>query len=266
MIFTRLLAGFSRALAVVLVIGFPALLLPNVSVASQEISLIVAGLAAAFTVFEYASTHPGLIDFRFAPPYNRVRFVSFALLILSLTFLARGFAGYDSFSQDMLDWGALALEKASFPLSPVSALAAGLPENMPDTNRSLIEQSAAISFWLAAVLMLLFGALLWLIRWPIGRRDFNLWLNLPTFPPGYPRDVERRLVRDATVNILSGIAFLYVAPPMAMQLNSIQQPSEVPNYQLILWTTALWGFVPGSLAIRGIAILKVAHLIKSARA
>ncbi|WP_112320998.1 hypothetical protein [Oceanibium sediminis] len=265
MIVRRLAAGFIRALAVVLVIGTPALLLPNVSVASQEISLIVAGLAAAFTVFEYASTHPGLIDFRFAPPYNRVRFISFALLILALTFLARGFSGSDDFSLNMLMWGERALELARFPLSPVVALSVALPDNMLPLNRALVEQSAALSFWLAVVLMILFGGLLWLMRWPVARRDFNLWLNLPTFAPGYARDVERRLLRDGVANILVGAVILYLSPTVAMQLSGIAQPSDTPNYELILWSTALWGFVPGSLAIRGIAILKIARLVRAAR-
>ena len=113
--------------------------------------------------------------------------------------------------------------------------------------------------------MLAFGGLLWMLRWPVARRDLNLWLNLPTFAPGYARDVERRLVRDALVNIATGVAFLYIAPPVAMQLSGIAQPSEFPNYQLIVWSTAFWGLVPGSLMIRGIAILKVAYLITSAR-
>ena len=89
----RILGAALRAALVTMVISIPALLLPNISVAAQEITLIAAGLAAAFTLFEYASTHPGLIDFRFAPPYNRVRFVSFLVQILSLVFLCRATGG-----------------------------------------------------------------------------------------------------------------------------------------------------------------------------
>ncbi|MEO0915277.1 MAG: hypothetical protein AAFY59_20190, partial [Pseudomonadota bacterium] len=71
--FSRLIGALVRAGLVLIVIASPSLLLPDVSLASQEISLILGGVIAAFTLFEYASTHPGLIDFRFAPPYNRIR-------------------------------------------------------------------------------------------------------------------------------------------------------------------------------------------------
>ena len=115
--FSRLIGAVIRALLVVVVISTPAFLLPGVSVASQEITLIVAGITAAFTIFEYASTHPGLVDFRFAPPYNRIRFVAFACQIFSLVFLCRAVEGEDPFSMIALaDQMVLWL---SFPLSPV---------------------------------------------------------------------------------------------------------------------------------------------------
>jgi len=86
---TRLSGGLIRALLVIIIIAAPAFMLPAVSQAAQEISLIVGVIIGAFTMFEYSSSHPGLIDFRFAPPYNRIRFITFCVLVLTLIFLCR---------------------------------------------------------------------------------------------------------------------------------------------------------------------------------
>ena len=101
-VLTRLVSSLSRAFLVLVFIALPAFLLPETSRTGQEISLIIGALFALFTMFEYASSHPGLIDFRFAPPYNRFRFLTFAVLIVALVFLCRADSGADSFSDDYL--------------------------------------------------------------------------------------------------------------------------------------------------------------------
>ena len=63
-----------RAFLVLALVAAPAYLLPNVAQSSREIALIIGALAGAFAFFEYASSHPGLVEFRFAPPFNRVRY------------------------------------------------------------------------------------------------------------------------------------------------------------------------------------------------
>lgn len=263
--FGRLVGGVLRAALLVFVIGAPAFLLPDATVSSQEITLIVAGLAAAFTVFEYASTHPGLIDFRFAPPYNRVRYISFAVQVLTLTFLARAMAGHDSFGPQIIYLADRFLAFGSFPLSPLGMVRGAIPADAAPEVVLLMMRSAATSFWLSFMALLLFGLILLVIRWPVARRDFNLWLNLPTFAPGYASDVERRLRRDGLANLIAGFVFLYLAPPLALRLSALSQVTTSPDYQVILWSSVFWATISGSLVIRGIAVLKVCRLVKSSR-
>lgn len=263
---TRLIGALLRAFLVVILIAAPAFLLPNISVASQEISLIVAGLAAAFTLFEYASTHPGLIDFRFAPPYNRVRFVAFSTQILMLVFLCRAIDGQDSFSLQIIDMADAAVKLLEFPLSPVGVASAMIAQGEDPEFVILIQRAAALSFFITFCSLTFFAMLLWLFRWPVGRRDFNLWINLPTFEPGYGRDVERRLFRDGVTNVLAGIAFLYLLPVLLSRASGWFDPSVLTNYQPLVWGVTLWAFVAGSLVIRGAAILKVSWLVKRTRA
>ncbi len=262
----RLLGAIIRACLVVVVIAAPAFLLPNVSVSSQEISLIVGGIAAAFTLFEYASTHPGLIDFRFAPPYNRVRFVAFACQILALIFLCRATEGNDSFSATVLDWSDRSIAWLDYPLSPTNVAADMIAAGESEQFTLLIKRAAAISFVITFLSLAFFAVLLWLFKWPVGRKDFNLWVNLPTFEPGYGRDVERRLQRDGTINVLVGLGFLYLLPVIVSRASGWFDPSVLTNYQPLVWGATFWAFVSGSLVIRGAAILKVSYLVKRSRA
>ena len=264
--FKRLLGAIFRACLVVVVIAAPAFLLPNVSVSSQEISLIVGGIAAAFTLFEYASTHPGIIDFRFAPPYNRVRFVAFASQILALIFLCRATEGNDSFSQSVIDWADQSIAWLDYPLSPVNVAAEMIAVGEAEAFTLLIKRAAALSFIITFLSLAFFAMLLWLFKWPVGRKDFNLWINLPTFEPGYGRDVERRLQRDGMINILVGLGFLYVLPVSVARTSGLFDPSVLNNYQPLVWGATFWAFVSGSLVIRGAAILKVSFLVKRSRA
>ena len=263
--FGRLLGAIIRAMLMVVVIASPAFLLPSVSVASQEITLIIAGIAAAFTIFEYASTHPGLIDFRFAPPYNRIRFVALACQILSLIFLCRALDGLDNFGPTVIRMADAAVALLTFPLSPVDVAAEMIAVGEGPEFTVLIQRAAALSFFVTFASLGFFGVILWLFRWPVGRRDFNLWINLPTFEPGYGRDVERRLHRDGVINILVGVAFLYLLPVLLSRAGGWFDPSVLNNYQPLVWGVTLWAFFAGSLIIRGAAILKVSWLVRRTR-
>ena len=263
--FSRLIGAVIRALLVVIVISTPAFLLPGVSVASQEITLIVGGITAAFTIFEYASTHPGLIDFRFAPPYNRIRFVAFACQILALVFLCRAEAGEDPFSPSVIALADQAIAWLDFPLSPVGLAGDMIGVGEGPAFVELITRATALSFGITFISLGSFALILWLFRWPVGRRDFNLWINLPTFEPGYGRDVERRLNRDGVINVLSGLAFIYLLPVILSRAGGWFDPSVLANYQPLVWGVTLWGFLAGSLITRGAAILKVAWLVKRTR-
>ena len=263
--FARLIGALFRAALVLIIISAPALLLPDTSITSQEIALLLGGLVAAFTLFEYASTHPGLIDFRFAPPYNRIRFLAFSMQILSLIFLCRAVEGHDSFSPDILALADQMVAVLDVPLSPVRLASEMIGAGEDPGLVSLVARAAALSFFVTFCSLVFFAAFLWLFRWPVGRRDFNLWVNLPTFEPGYGRDVERRLRRDGLINLLAGITVLYLLPVLVSRTSGWFNPSVLNNYQPLVWGVTLWAFVSGSLVIRGAAILKVGMLVRRSR-
>lgn len=262
----RFLGAFVRAILVLVVVAMPAFLLPDVSQAAQEISLIIGGIAGAFTLFEYASSHPGLIDFRFAPPYNRIRFVTFFVQIVALIFLSRAIVGADAFSADVLTLSDRAAAMMDVPMSPVRVAVAMIGDGGSDAFRELLTRAAAVSFVIAFASFVVFALTLWLFRWPVGRDNFNLWVNLPTFEPSSGRDVESRLFRDGTANVLIGIALPFLIPVLASRAGGWFDPSVLENDQPLIWGCAVWAFLPASLVMRGAALLKVGWLVHRARA
>ncbi len=51
---------------------------------------LVALFAGVLTFVEYNSAYPGLVEFRDAPPFNRVRFLMLFSTVFLLTVIARG--------------------------------------------------------------------------------------------------------------------------------------------------------------------------------
>jgi hypothetical protein len=262
---SRLPGALARALLVILVVAAPALLLPDVSQSALEISLIIGLIAGAFTVFEYGASHPGLIDFRFAPPYNRIRYFTFASLIFLLIFFCRAMDNKDTFSPDMIRLADRAVALLNVPLSPVNIAADMLGGEGDAAFHLLIERAAALSYTVAFASLAFFAVVLWLFKWPVSRQNFNLWVNLPTFEPSSGRDVERRLRRDGVINILLGIGLPYLIPALVSKSGGWFDPSVLANYQPLLWGCVIWAFLPASLMIRGAALLKVAYLVKKSR-
>jgi len=264
-VINRLVGAAIRAFLVLAVVASPAFLLPDVTQAAQEISLIIGAIAGAFTLFEYASSHPGLIDFRFAPPYNRIRFVTFFAQVMALIFLCRATSGSDPFSSDLMAYADQAVVLTNVPFSPVRVAVEMIGEGGTEPFRQLLLRASALSFLIAFASFLFFALTLWLFRWPVGRDNFNLWVNLPTFEPSSGRDVERRLFRDGTANILLGIGLPFLIPVLASRSGGWFDPTVLENYQPLIWGSALWAFLPASLVIRGAALVKVGWLVKRAR-
>ena len=73
---SRLAGAALRAFFVILLIAAPSLILPGTTTDVSQIVTLVALFGAALTFFEYSSTYPGLVEFRDAPPFNRIRFAS----------------------------------------------------------------------------------------------------------------------------------------------------------------------------------------------
>jgi len=80
----------TRGLLVALLIATPALLLPGADAESSQITVLLACIASILTFMEYNSRQPSIVEFRDAPPFNRLRFISLLFTIVVLSLIARG--------------------------------------------------------------------------------------------------------------------------------------------------------------------------------
>lgn len=88
-VFSRLSGALLRASLVVLLLALPSVLLPGVGADGQQMVALAALFGGVLTLVEYNATYPGLVEFRDAPPFNRLRFALLLVMVLTLTLMQR---------------------------------------------------------------------------------------------------------------------------------------------------------------------------------
>jgi hypothetical protein len=261
----RLTSAIVRGCLVALMILTPSLLLPTVSRDASEIVLLVAFFAAALTTIEYAASYPSIVEFRDAPPFNRIRFGSLLVSVLLISLVCRGEIQPSAFTGFVQAIGALIGHVIDFPFSPVRLMVLMLPEDTGPEQVALLRMSAGLAYLISLVSLGIFVAVLRFAGWPQGITGFNVWTNLPTFDPTASADVVQRLLRDARVNIALGFLLPFLIP-MAVQAGAMLfAPVNFSSYHTLIWTTVAWAFLPASLFMRGIAMRRVADMIAERR-
>lgn len=262
---TRLTGAIIRAMLVVLLIATPSLLLPGVSSDGKQIVAFVSLFAAALTIFEYGAAYPSLVEFRDAPPFNRIRFLSLFATVFILTIIARGQVEPTTLTQFMHAVGAIIGVAIDFPYSPVRFVVLMLPNGTSAEQIALIRTTAGMAYLISLVTLAIFLITLRLQKWPTEGLSFNVWVNLPTFDPSAGADIVRRLERDARINILLGFALPFLVPIAMMLAASLFGSVTFVNSQTMIWVVSAWAFLPASLFMRGIAMGRIADLIAEKR-
>ncbi|MEL6517855.1 MAG: hypothetical protein AAFR34_04960 [Pseudomonadota bacterium] len=262
---SRLAGAALRAILVVALIAMPSLMLPGVSADAAQIVALVAIFAAALTFFEYVSTYPGLVEFRDAPPFNRIRFGSLFITVFLLTMIARGEHDPTPLSYFFEAVGALIGQVIDFPYSPVRLVVLMLPEDTGMEHLATVRTAAGISYLVSLLTLAVFLIALRFKGWPNRTGKFNVWVNLPTFDPTAGGDVVERLERDARINIALGFLLPFLTPAVIKAASSLFGSVALDNPQTLIWTVAAWAFLPGSLFMRGIAMGRIAGMIEDKR-
>ncbi len=262
---SRLAGALVRAVLIVVLIAIPSLMLPGVSSDTTQIVALVAVFAAALTFFEYASTYPGLVEFRDAPPFNRLRFLSLFATVLVLSTILRGQTNPTTLTTFIEALGSRIGEVIDVPYSPVRLVVLMLPEGMGGEHLSLVRTAAGIAYVISLLTLIVFVCAMRAIGWPNRTSSFNVWINLPTFDPTTGGDVVERLQRDARFNIALGflLPFLF---PAAVKVSSLAfSPVTLESPQTLIWTMTAWAFLPASLFMRGVAMGRVGQMIAETR-
>ena len=262
---TRLTGAILRAVLVVLMIATPALLLPGTNSDTAQIVVLLAFVGAAFTLVEYSGKSPSLVEFRDAPPFNRIRFGALFLTVLTLTFILRGQFAPTTLTRLAETAGIAITNTIDFPYSPVRLLVLILPEDAPAHIAADVRMAAGISYLVSILSLAVFILSLRFAGWPARNGIFNFWVNLPTFDPTGGGDVVIRLERDAQVNLILGFLLPFMIPAIVKLASDIIDPISLASHHTLIWTVTAWAFLPASLLMRGIALSHVADMISKQR-
>lgn len=262
---SQITGAFVRAILVMVLVATPSLMLPGVPHDTTQIVALVALFAAALTFFEYASTYPGLVEFRDAPPFNRLRFLSLFATVLLLSSIVRGQTEPTTLTSFIEVLGNKLGEAIDVPYSPVRLVVLMLPEDMSLPHLILVRTAAGISYAISLLTLVFFIAAMRFIGWPAKMGTFNVWINLPTFDPTTGGDVVERLQRDARFNIALGFLLPFIVPAAVKVASLAFEPVTLESPQTLIWTMTAWAFLPASLFMRGVAMGRIAQMIDEKR-
>lgn len=261
----RLSKGLVRACLIVLLVATPALMIPATNSDTAQVVILCALVAGALTCLEYAAVSPSFVEFRDAPPYNRIRYAALFVTVLALSGIARSSTDPSTFTRLLVYIGdsvALALD---FPYSPVRLVVLMMPPGADPALVDDVRTAAGLSYLVSILSLAWFALVIWLRNWPVRRAGFNLWVNLPTFDPTAGGDVARRLGRDAQINLILGFLLPFMIPAVVKLVGDLIDPAALHNPHVLIWMMAAWAFLPASLLMRGIALSRVTQLIVAQR-
>ncbi|WP_323034677.1 hypothetical protein [Pararhodobacter sp.] len=257
--------ALARAVLVVALAIFPAMAMPSTAPDTAQSTILLALFAGGIVFAEYSSDYPGLIEFRFAAPFNRSRFALVALMAVLLALLQRNVVDPGTLSSLAATLAAACGAMLDFPGSPVSLLVAALPDSVPAAHLALVRDGAALAFVLSATTVLAFVTAIRLDAWPMGTGPFNVWINLPTFDPTAGNDVVLRLQRHARINVVLGLILPFLLPGAVIASALLIKPLTLLSPMGFVWGILLWAYLPAGLVMRGVAMARVARMIRTSR-
>lgn len=265
-VLARLLGAVLRATLVVVVVAVPSLMIPGTTEEGAQMVMLVALTLGVFIAFEYGATFPALIEFRDAPPFNRVRILALLSVLMCLSAMAGGDASGSSLVLVLNALGLMVGQGLDFPVSPIAVLLAHLPAGPSPLSATQVKAMAGMAVLIAAVALAVFGVALRLGQWPNRDQAFNVWVNLPTFDPTTGGDVVPRLKRDARVNLILGIGAACILPTVGLRVANQVDLAVLASPHTLVWGVALWMFLPLSMVMRGLAMARIADMIRDRRA
>lgn len=264
-VFSRLTGALVRAFLVMVLVATPSILLPGVTADGKQMVALIALFAGGLTFVEYNSTYPGLIEFRDAAPYNRTRFMMLFCMVFFLSIMSRSMNDPSTLTRLIEALSILVGRAMDFPYSPVRLAKLVLGEDSPEGLVYALRNAAGMAYLISILSLATFAILLRHYRWPSQNGAFNVWVNLPTFDPTAGGDVVMRLERDARINLALGFLLPFLIPAflklggMGIGTFSLSSP------QTLVWVMTAWAFLPASLFMRGIAMGRIAGMIREKR-
>lgn len=246
-------------------VALPALLLPGVTADSSQVVMLIAIFASIFVFIEYYSAYPSILEFRNAPPFNRLRYVAVLITVFTIASAYRYGADPNTLNAILKTIATMAGGLLDFPYSPVRLVVNTLPPGASAEELQFVRLAAGTAYVFSLVSLAIFFFLVRALDWPARNGAFNVWINLPLFDPTVGGDVLPRLTRDGRLNIALGLVMPFLFPGFFAVISDIGNPLQLTHPQTLIWTVTLWAFFPASLVMRGIAMTRIATMIDENR-
>ncbi len=250
---------------VALLVATPSLLLPATDSDTAQLVIVLAILASFMTFIEYYGRYPSIVEFRFAPPFNRLKFVALGLSVLLLSLILRGQSHPTEFTMLLTLLGDGLGRAIDFPYSPVRLVVLMMPADASPELIASVRTAAGVCYAISLTMMLIFVTCVRFHGWPLRHGAFNVWVNLPLFDPTAGGDVLYRLRRDAGLNIVLGSLLPFLIPAAVKAASDLIDPISIAHPQTLIWTMTAWAFLPASMLMRGIAMSRIAEMIEEKR-
>ncbi|MGR3502419.1 hypothetical protein [Pseudaestuariivita sp.] len=265
MVVTRSIGAAVRAVLIALLIMAPSALLSRSGADPSFLVSMAAVIAAILTYIEYYSEFPSIVEFRDAAPFNRLRYIGLAAMLLTLALVAKHEVAPTDLTHGLHSIGTILGAGLDFAYSPVRLVVLMMPNGAPEWLLTDVRNAASLSYVLSLSFLATFIVLVRFFDWPVRSRAFNVWINLPLFDPTAGGDVLTRLRRDANVNIALGLLLPFLIPAVVRLASNAIDPMMLADPLTLIWTLTAWAFLPFSMIMRGIAMGRVAELIEEKR-
>lgn len=254
-----------RAFLVALVVALPSMMLPDITSDTKQLVALFALLTGAMVFAEYNAEFPTVTEFRDAPPFNRIRFGILFGTVAGLSLVQTAELNPSSLAELVHVVGRLIGTAMDFPYSPVRLVTLTLASGASDQQVAAVRDAAGLAYLTSLIGLSVFVIIMRFGAWPVRSRPFNVWINLPTFDPSASGDVVARLERDGRVNVALGLLLPFIIPFVVTLSTSGLNAETVTSSQTLIWIVTAWSFLPASLIMRGIAIGRIAEMIREAR-
>jgi hypothetical protein len=259
----RTVGAVVRALIIALVVIIPSAMVSAGASQAQMFTFTFAVLASAVVFVEYIVEAPAVLEFRFASPYNRLRILLVACLALVLSYglmnqFLNGSSGFLPIIAAMIE-----NFMSKWP-SPAQLLCEAFDLNQTHL-RAIVMRLAAFSSMMALFFSLVFGAFIWLGAWPLSKRGFNMWPNMPSFTARAGQKASTKIVQIAILSLTLALTLPYIIPYFVSYGSYGLGISYDDNYLMIYWVLLLWCSIPAMALFRAISLMKLAFLAENIR-
>ena len=254
-----------RAFLVMILVVLPSVILPGIGTDTKQIVALVALFAGAMVFFEYNAIYPSLVEFRDGAPYNRIRYLMLLVIVLLLSVIVADREDPTTVSRLVRALGEVVGSALDFPYSPVRLATLMISDSSTADQIQDIRTATGTAYLVSLMSLAIFVIVLKMVGWPSTKNAFNVWVNLPTFEPTAGGDVVDRLERDSRINLAVGFLLPFVVPAIIVLVTTGLPADTVTSPQTLIWTIAALAYLPASLLMRGVAMARIADMIRTKR-